>query len=131
MKEDLDKLSSDLRKQLQGLESLERLLDSAYGGLEPPAGAVEQLLGQLAGAVAESESAFSEADLMLDQAADTGPINFEQAVARMQSEDTDDHGSDLLAAGLEEEPVQPEDSTAGRSSGEGEDPEDRNDSDSN
>lgn len=90
-------LPESLRRELLATERLESGLTALMSRLQPPFGAVDRLMAKL-------QPAFHERDLMLDgDHADTGPINFEQAVAAMRADDPADK-SDLLAAGLEEEP---------------------------
>ncbi|MEM9021207.1 MAG: hypothetical protein AAGC44_11625 [Planctomycetota bacterium] len=87
-------LPESLRRELLAAERLESGLTALLSRLEPPYGAIERLLAKI-------QPSFHEHDLMLDGGYDQ-PINFQQAIAAMQADqDTDD----LLAAGLEEEPL--------------------------
>lgn len=100
-----DKLARGLRKELTEAEALERDLDRLFESLQPPYGAQDRLMAQL------QAPAFSESELMLDSEPIDGPYSFEQALAEQQAQlDADQAdqaaGSDLLAAGLEEEPIE-------------------------
>lgn len=97
-----DKLARGLRKELTEAEALERDLDRLFESLQPPYGAQDRLMAQL------QPPAFSERDLVLDREPIDGPYSFEQALAEQQAQlDVDQAaGSDLLAAGLEEEPIE-------------------------
>ncbi|XAL98930.1 hypothetical protein OT109_15250 [Phycisphaeraceae bacterium D3-23] len=97
------KLAKGLRKELIEAEALERDLDRLYATLQPPYGAQNRLENRLM-AILDQGEAFSESDLVLDGGAETGPYSFEEALAQQQADD--DAGSDLLAAGLEEGPIE-------------------------
>lgn len=106
-----DKLARGLRKELTEAEALERDLDRLFESLQPPYGAQDRLMAQL------QPPAFSERDLVLDREPIDGPYSFEQALAEQQAQlDADQAdqaaGSDLLAAGLEEEPIEEPDEPA-------------------
>jgi hypothetical protein len=103
-----DKLARGIRKELTEAEALERDLDRLFGSLQPPYGAQDRLMAQL------QQPAFSERDLVLDREPIEGPYSFEQALAEQEAlreaEQADQvAGSDLLAAGLEEEPIEEND----------------------
>lgn len=100
-----DKLARGLRKELTEAEALERDLDRLFESLQPPYGAQDRLMALL------QPPAFSESDLVLDREPIDGPYSFEQALAEQQAQlDADQAaGSDLLAAGLEEEPIEESD----------------------
>lgn len=85
----------DIGSELRQAEALEAGLTRAFASLQPPSGAIERLLAKLA------ELEFNESQLTLDQ---NDPYNFEQALLAQQ-QDAEYEGSDLLAAGLEEEPI--------------------------
>jgi len=89
-------LPQSLRRELLAAERLETGLTTLLSRLQPPYGAAQRLLAKL-------QPAFHERELMLDA---PGPINFERAVAAMQAEN-DLAYTDLLAAGLEEETIDP------------------------
>ncbi|MFI4860901.1 MAG: hypothetical protein ACIAXF_09500 [Phycisphaerales bacterium JB063] len=98
------KLAKGLRKELTEAEALERDLDRLFASLQPPYGAQNRLENRLM-AILDPAQAFDESDLVLDGGADQGPYSFEQALAQQQAQDAET-GSDLLAAGLEEEPIE-------------------------
>lgn len=87
---------NDLGKELKEAEKVESSLTRLFASLQPPFGAKDRLLAKLA-------DGFHESQLTLDEA---GPYSFEQA-ARLAQADRE-AGSDLLAAGLEEEPIEDE-----------------------
>ena len=102
MTDQTNKLPDALRLELLETELLEATLTRVLGRAVPPFGAEQRLQAKLA-------EGFHESELMLDASGtdsgnDSGPFNFEQAVAAMQR-DQDDAASDLLAAGLEEEEI--------------------------
>lgn len=94
-----DKLALGLRKELTEAQCLEQDLDRLFGSLQPPYGAQDRLQAILA-----PTQAFSEQDLVLDGGLPDGPYSFEDALAQQDLADAE-AGSDLLAAGLEEEPI--------------------------
>lgn len=100
-----DKLARGLRKELTEAEHLEQGLDRLFESLQPPYGAQDRLLANLL--QPDPPAAFDESDLVLDGGVSDGPYSFEAALARQQAEQEADEaaGSDLLAAGLEEEPI--------------------------
>ena len=83
-----NKIETELREQ----EVTERGLTAFFASIVPPFGAKERLLVAL-------DNAFTESMLTLD---DHGPYSFEQAAAMAQ---IDEVTTDLLAAGLEEGPI--------------------------
>lgn len=87
-----DQDPNNIARQLREAESLEAALTRLFAALTPPFGAAQRLLAKLDGA-------FHESQLTLD---DAGPYSFEQAAALAQF---DADMPDLLAAGLEEEPI--------------------------
>ena len=86
-----DQKNNDITRELREAERLEAGLTGFFASLQPPAGASERLMAQLG-------EGFHESQLTLDD----GPYNFELA-ARAQEQDP--AGSDLLAAGLEEQVI--------------------------
>ena len=97
-----DQKKNNLKRELKEAEKLESGLTHLFGSLQPPMGAAQRLQAKLVG------GAFHESELTLD---DTGPFSFEQAAAAAER---DEQGSDLLAAGLEEEPVEDEEENPDR-----------------
>lgn len=87
-----DQQDNSIEQELREQEAMENGLARFFETLAPPAGAKARLLSKL-------ENAFTESMLTLD---DQGPFSFEQAAAMAQ---IDDVTTDLLAAGLEEEPI--------------------------
>lgn len=87
-----DQRNNPIDRELREQEATEKGLTRFFAAIVPPAGAKERLLGKL-------DSAFHESMLTLDEA---GPYSFAQAAAMAQR---DDATTDLLAAGLEEEPI--------------------------
>jgi len=92
------KLARGIRKELTEAQALEQDLDRLFGSLQPPYGAQDRLQAKI-----DPAQAFSEQDLVLDAGLPDGPYSFEEALAQQQADD--EAGSDLLAAGLEEEPI--------------------------
>lgn len=90
-----DQRHNPIDRELREQESTEAGLTRLFASIVPPAGARERLLGKL-------DSAFHESMLTLD---DAGPFSFEDAAALAQ---IDEVSTDLLAAGLEEEPIDEE-----------------------
>lgn len=82
----------NLAKKLREAEAIESSLTRLFGSLQPPFAASDRLQAKL-------DNQFHESQLTLN---DTGPYSFEQAMQDAQ-QDTE---SDLLAAGLEEEPIE-------------------------
>ena len=99
MPDDKDKLSESLQSEFARMQDLETGLDQAFGSLQPPYGADQRLMSAL-----QEAQAFQESDLTLDKEL-AGPYSFEQAAAQQQAHQDSD--TDLLAAGLEEGPVEP------------------------
>jgi len=97
-KQAADNLASEnLARALREAEALEAGLAKVFASIEPAAGAAERLLARLA------ELPFHESQLTLD---DAEPYSFEQALrAQTQPSAPSHEGSDLLAAGLEEQPI--------------------------
>lgn len=92
--------TDSLARELREAEALEAGLAKVFASVQPPAGAVERLLARLA------ELPFHESQLTLD---DAEPYSFEQALrAQTQPSEPSHEGTDLLAAGLEEEPIDDE-----------------------
>ncbi|MEM6260441.1 MAG: hypothetical protein AAGI37_19375 [Planctomycetota bacterium] len=87
-----DQQHNPIERELREQETTELCLTSFFASIVPPTGARERLLAKL-------ENAFHESMLTLD---DGGPYSFEEAAALAQ---IDDVSTDLLAAGLEEEPI--------------------------
>ncbi len=85
-----DQNNNDITRELREAERLEAGLTGFFASLQPPAGAAERLLARF------EHGEFHESQLTLDD----GPYSFELA-AHAQEQET--AGSDLLAAGLEEE----------------------------
>lgn len=81
----------NLARELHEAETLESALTQVFAMLEPPQGAKQRLL-----AVLEADG-FHESQLTLDAGE---PYSFEEALIAQQYV-----GTDLLAAGLEEEPI--------------------------
>ncbi|MEM9416506.1 MAG: hypothetical protein AAGA29_13675 [Planctomycetota bacterium] len=105
MKDDpKNKLAKGLRKELTEAEALERGLDRLYASLQPPFGAENRLNDRLM-AITDPAQAFDESELVLDGGPQTGPYSFEEALAQQRTDDAE-AGSDLLAAGLEEGPIE-------------------------
>lgn len=91
-----DQNTNPLDRELREQEATEASLTQIFASIVPPAGAKERLLGKL-------ECAFTESMLTLD---DDGPYSFEEAAAMAQ---IDEVTTDLLAAGLEEGPIDEDD----------------------
>lgn len=91
-----DQPTNPIERELREQEATEKALSLYFDTVTPPAGARRRLLAQL-------DSAFHESMLTLD---DGGPYSFEEAAAMAQ---IDDVTTDLLAAGLEEGPVDDDD----------------------
>lgn len=87
-----DQQPNPIERELREQEATESGLTLFFASLVPPFGARERLLAKL-------DNAFHESMLTLD---DGGPFSFEDAAAMAQ---IDDVTTDLLAAGLEEEPI--------------------------
>ena len=87
-----DQPKNNLKRELREAEKVETGLTQLFASLQPPAGAAQRLQARLGG--------FHESQLTLD---DSGPYSFEEAAAMAELDAAD---SDLLAAGLEEEPVE-------------------------
>ena len=87
-----DQTNNPLDRELREQEATEAGLTQIFASIVPPAGAKARLLGKL-------DNAFTESMLTLD---DGGPFSFEEAAALAQ---IDEVTTDLLAAGLEEEPI--------------------------
>jgi len=94
------KLARGIRKELTEAQALEQDLDRLFGALQPPYGAQDRLQ-----AILDPAQAFSEQDLVLDGGLPDGPYSFEDALAQQEAANDSETGSDLLAAGLEEEPI--------------------------
>ena len=92
---DRPRKTNSIARELIEAEALEALLSSAFASLQPPVGATQRLLAKL-----DSDS-FHESQLTLDADA---PYSFEEALQN-QALAQPYEGSDLLAAGLEEEPI--------------------------
>ena len=92
-----DQPMDNLARELREAEKLEKGLTRSFSALQPPYGASQRLLAKL------GDHAFHESQLTLD---DAGPYSFEKAFAQAQA---DEAGTDLLAAGLEEQPLDEED----------------------
>lgn len=90
--QNINPIEGELREQ----EATESGLTALFTSIVPPTGAKARLLGKL-------ENAFTESMLTLDNA---GPFSFEEAAALAQ---IDEVTTDLLAAGLEEEPIDDDD----------------------
>lgn len=90
-----DQKHNPLDRELREQEITETGLTRVFASIVPPTGAKERLLSKL-------DNAFTESMLTLD---DGGPYSFEQAAAMAQ---IDEATTDLLAAGLEEEPIDDE-----------------------
>ena len=95
------KLARGLRRELTEAQCLEQDLDRLFGALQPPYGAQDRLQ-----AILDPAQAFSEQDLVLDGGLPDGPYSFEDALAQQEAANDSETGSDLLAAGLEEEPIE-------------------------
>ncbi|MEO0475042.1 MAG: hypothetical protein AAF085_03585 [Planctomycetota bacterium] len=91
-----DQRHNSIDRELREQEATESGLTLFFASLVPPFGARERLLDQL-------DNVFHESMLTLD---DDGPYSFEQAAAMAQ---IDEVTTDLLAAGLEEEPFDDDD----------------------
>lgn len=91
-----DQQNNSIERELREQEATESGLTRFFETLAPPAGAQARLLAKL-------DNAFTESMLTLD---DQGPFSFEQAAAMAQ---IDEVTTDLLAAGLEEEPIDEDD----------------------
>lgn len=87
-----DQNPNDIANELRQAEQMESALTRLFSSLQPPHGAADRLLAKL-------EGTFHESELTLD---DSGPYSFQEAAAMAEF---DAKASDLLAAGLEEEPV--------------------------
>lgn len=87
-----DQNKNPIEHELREQEATEAGLTRCFETIAPPAGAKARLLSKL-------DSAFTESMLTLD---DNGPYSFEEAAAMAQ---IDEATTDLLAAGLEEEPL--------------------------
>lgn len=90
-----DQQNNPIERELREQEATENGLTRFFETIVPPAGAKARLLARL-------DSAFHESMLTLD---DAGPYSFEEAAALAQ---IDEATTDLLAAGLEEEPIDDE-----------------------
>lgn len=92
-----DQTNNPIDHELREAEALEGGLTRLFASLQPPYGAAQRLLAKL-------EGAFHESQLTLD---DAGPYSFEQAAALMGTDqaEADKLIPDLLAAGLEEQPI--------------------------
>ena len=91
-----DQNTNPIERELREQEATETGLTAFFASIVPPAGAKARLLGEL-------ENAVTESMLTLD---DGGPFSFEEAAAMAQ---IDEGTTDLLAAGLEEEPIDDDD----------------------
>lgn len=87
-----DHRNNPIERELREQEVTEAGLTRLFETVVPPAGAHARLLAKL-------DNAFHESMLTLD---DGGPFSFAEAAAMSQ---IDDATTDLLAAGLEEEPI--------------------------
>lgn len=87
-----DQNQNPIETELREQEATERGLTAFFASIVPPFGAKQRLLDTL-------DNAFTESMLTLD---DNGPYSFEEAAALAQ---IDDVTTDLLAAGLSEEPI--------------------------
>jgi hypothetical protein len=90
----------DLARELREAEKLEKGLDRALGAMQPPFGAAQRLMAHL------GDGVFHESQLTLD---DAGPYSFEKAAAQAKA---DAEGADLLAAGLEEQAIEDDETDA-------------------
>jgi len=90
-----DQRDNSIERELREQEATENGLTRLFETIVPPAGARERLLAKL-------DNAFTESMLTLD---DRGPYSFEEAAAMAQ---IDEATTDLLAAGLQEEPIDDE-----------------------
>lgn len=86
-----DQTKNNIARELREAEKFESELTRLFESLQPPFAASDRLLARLDGA------GFHESELTLN---DAGPYSFEQAVAEREAA-----GSDLLAAGLEEQEI--------------------------
>ncbi|MBX2850546.1 MAG: hypothetical protein KTR15_02225 [Phycisphaeraceae bacterium] len=91
-----DQRHNPIDRELREQEATESGLTLFFASLVPPFGAKERLLDKL-------DNTFHESMLTLD---DQGPYSFEEAAAMAQ---IDEVTTDLLAAGLEEEPIDDDD----------------------
>ena len=91
-----DQPNNPIDRELREQEATESGLTRFFETLAPPAGAKARLLSKL-------DNAFTESMLTLD---DQGPYSFAQAAAMAQ---IDEVSTDLLAAGLAEEPIDEDD----------------------
>lgn len=87
-----DQRHNPIDRELREQEATETGLTLFFASIVPPHGAKERLLAKL-------DNTFHESMLTLD---DGGPYSFEEAAALAQ---IDEVTTDLLAAGLEEGPV--------------------------
>ncbi len=87
-----DQTQNNIARELRESEILEAGLSRLLGTIVPPMGATDRLMSRL------SEASFHESQLTLD---DAGPYSFEEAAKAAELF----AGSDLLAAGLEEEEI--------------------------
>lgn len=91
-----DQQPNPIDRELREQVATERGLTVLFASIVPPFGAQQRLLAKL-------DNAFHESMLTLD---DHGPYSFEEAAAMAQ---IDEVTTDLLAAGLEEEPIDEDD----------------------
>ena len=91
-----DQNKNPIDRELREQEATECGLTLFFASIVPPFGAKERLLDTL-------DNAFTASMLTLD---DQGPYSFEHAAAMAQ---IDEATTDLLAAGLEEEPIDDDD----------------------
>ncbi|MFK7789326.1 MAG: hypothetical protein AB8C95_07550 [Phycisphaeraceae bacterium] len=91
-----DQRNNPIERELRDQEATEAGLTRFFETLAPPAGAKTRLLSKL-------DNAFHESMLTLD---DGGPFSFAEAAALAQ---IDEATTDLLAAGLQEEPIDADD----------------------
>ncbi|MGB1124066.1 MAG: hypothetical protein ACPG4Q_02575 [Phycisphaeraceae bacterium] len=91
-----DQNNNPIERELREQEVTESGLTRFFETIAPPAGAKARLMARL-------EDAFTASMLTLD---DQGPYSFEEAAAMAQ---IDEVTTDLLAAGLEEEPIDDDD----------------------
>jgi hypothetical protein len=87
-----DQRHNPIDRELREQEAAESGLTLFFASIVPPHGAKERLLAKL-------DNTFHESMLTLD---DQGPYSFEEAAAMAQ---IDEVTTDLLAAGLEEGPI--------------------------
>lgn len=94
----INNITNDLGRELREAEKLEKGLSRMFESLQPPFASAQSLLAQL------GDGGFHESQLTLD---DAGPYSFEEAAAQAQVKSQDKAaGSDLLAAGLEEQAIE-------------------------